>query len=155
MAVQLTHRLLATLTIAIVAVGAASILATYGLMSNSRSIQSYGAVKAVNVGVYWNSGCTNVTSTVNWGMLSPGDLKNVTLYVKNDGNVAVMLSLAAQNWNPSNASNYMGLSWNREGQIVNSGAVTTAILTLSVSSSISGITSFSFDIIITGVEQLT
>jgi type IV secretory pathway VirB10-like protein len=73
--------------------------------------------------------------------------------MKNEGNVAVKLSLIAQNWNPTNAPNYMGLSWNREGLIVNSGTVITATLTLSVSSSISGITSFSFDIVITGTEQ--
>ena len=153
MAVQLTHKLLATLALAAVGVGAATVMVSLGVLSNSTSIQSYGAVKAVNVGVYWNSGCTNVTSTINWGILSPGNSKDVTLYVKNYGNVAVKLSLVAQNWNPTNAADYMGLSWNREGQTVNSGSVVAATLTLSVSSSIGGITNFSFDIVITGTEQ--
>jgi len=153
MAVQITQRLFATITLVILAVGAVAAIMAFGALSNNRSIQSYGTVKAVNVGVYWNSGCTNVTSTVNWGMLSPGTLKNVTLYVKNEGNVAVTLSLAAQNWSPVNAPNYMALSWNRGGQTLTSGSIVSATLTLSVSSSISGITSFSFDIIITGVEQ--
>lgn len=153
MAVQITQRLFATITLVILAVGAVAAILAFGALSNNRSIQSYGTVKAVNVGVYWNSGCTNVTSSVNWGMLSPGTLKNVTLYVKNEGNVAVTLSLVAQNWSPVNAPNYMALSWNRGGQTLTSGSVVSATLTLSVSSSITGITSFSFDIIITGVEQ--
>jgi len=153
MAVQLTRRFLATAIIAVAIVGAAATITAFGVLSNNRSIQSYGIVEAVNVGVYWNSGCTNVTSTVSWGILSPGNSKNITLYVKNEGSVSVKLSLVAQNWNPTNAPNYMGLSWNCEGQIVNSGSVITATLTLSVSSGISEITNFSFDIVITGVEQ--
>ena len=153
MTVRLTRRLVTTTAFAVLAVGTVAAFVAFGVVSNSRSIQSFGSVKAVNVGVYWDSGCTNVTSTVNWGMLSPGDSKNVTLYVRNDGNVAVKLSLTVQNWNPSNASNYMGLAWNREGQILGSGSVVAATLTLSVSSGISGITNFSFDIVITSVEQ--
>lgn len=153
MTVQVTHRLFAILAVAVIAVGAAVVFATYGLLSNSRTIQSYGAVKAVNVDVYWDSGCTNVTSAVYWGVLSPGSSKNVTLYVKNGGNVAVNLSLAAQDWSPTDAPDYMDLSWDREGQMVDSGSVVSATLTLSVSSSISGITDFSFDIVVTGVEQ--
>ena len=153
MAVQLTQRFFATITLAILAVGAAAAIMAFGTLSNNRSIQSHGTVKAINVGVYWNSDCTNVTSSVNWGMLSPGTTKNVIIYVKNEGNVAVKLSLTTQNWSPSYAPNYIGLSWNREEQIVNSGSVVAATLTLSVSSSISGITNFSFDIIITGVEE--
>jgi hypothetical protein len=153
MAVQLTNRLLATVIIAVAIVGIVVTVMAFGALSSNRSIQSFGTVKAVNVGVYWNSACSNVTSTVNWGMLSPGASKNVTIYVKNEGNVAVKLSLVAQNWSPTNAPNYMALSWNREGQIVSSGSVVPATLTLSVYSSITGITSFSFDIVISGLEQ--
>jgi hypothetical protein len=153
MATQITKRLLAMLILAIVGVAAAAATIAFGVLSNNRSIQSYGTVKAVNVGVYWNSGCTNVTSSINWGMLSPGSSKNVTVYVKNEGNVALRLSLATQNWNPINASTYIGLSWNREAQTVSPGSVLAATLDLSVSSSIMGITNFSLDIIITGSEQ--
>lgn len=153
MAVQLTRRLLATAMIAVAIVGAVTTITAFAVMSNNRSIQSSGTVKAVNVGVYWDSACTNVTSSINWGMLSPGGSTSFTIYVKNEGNVAMKLSLVAQNWNPTNAPSYMTLSWNREGQTVNSGSVLSATLTLSVSSSISGITSFSLNIIITGTEQ--
>jgi len=153
MSLQHTYRLLATLTLVAVFVGTLAVILVFGVLSNSKSVQSFGTVKAVNVGVYWDSGCTNATSTVNWGMLSPGGSKNVTLYVRNGGNVAVRLSLAAQAWNPANASNYISLVWNREGQIVNAGSVVEAALTLSVSSIISGITDFSFNIVIAGTES--
>jgi hypothetical protein len=153
LAVQFGHRFLATVTLIVVALGAVAALSAYGVLSNSKSLQSYGSVKAVNVGVYWNSGCTNSTSTVDWGMLSPGTSKNVALYVRNEGNTAVRLSLMTQNWNPANAPSYMGLSWNREAQTVSLGSVVSATLTLSVFSNITGITNFSFDIVIVGTEQ--
>lgn len=153
MAVQITPRILATAMIAVAIVGAAATLTALGVLTSNKTIQSSGTVKAVNVGVYWNSGCTNVTSSINWGMLSPGGSKNYTLYVKNEGTVALKLSLSTQNWNPASASTYMTLSWNREAQVLTAGLVTSATLTLSVSSSTSGITSFSMDIVIVGTEQ--
>jgi hypothetical protein len=153
MTLQPAHKLLATLALAVTVLAATATISTLAAISNSKSIQNYGTVKAVNVGVYWDSACTNATSTVNWGMLSPGASSNVTLYVRNEGNIAVKLSLTTQNWNPVNTSNYMGLTWNRQGQTVNAGSVTQAALTLSVYSNVTGITSFSFDIIIAGIEQ--
>ena len=153
MAVQFGHRFLATIALAVVVLGVIAALSAYGVLSNSKSLQSYGSVKAVNVGVYWDNGCTNITSTVDWGMLSPGTSKNVTLYVRNEGNTAVKLSLTTQNWNPLSASNYMRLSWSREAQTVNLGSVLNATLTFSVFSNVTGITNFSFDIVIAGTEQ--
>jgi len=153
MTLQPARKLLAALALAVTVLGATATISTLAAMSNSKSIQNYGTVKAVNVGVYWDSGCTNATSTVNWGMLSPGASGNVMLYVRNEGNIAVKLSLTTQNWNPANAPSYMALAWNRQGQTVNAGSSTQATLTLSVFSNITGITNFSFDIVIAGVEQ--
>jgi hypothetical protein len=73
----------------------------------------------------------------------------VTVYVRNEGNVAATLSRATQNWNPATASSYMTLSWNYAGQTLNVNQVFQTRLTLAVSSTISGITNFSFDITIT------
>jgi len=58
--------------------------------------------------------------------------------------------MTTQNWNPSAASSYMTLTWNRQGQQINPGQVYQLAIMLSVSSSITGITTFSFGIIITG-----
>jgi hypothetical protein len=153
LAVQLSHQVLAAVALAVVVLGVAAAATTFGVLSSGKTVQSYGAVKAINVGVYWDSGYTNVTSSVNWGSLSPGTSKNVTLYVRNEGNTVVRLSMTSQNWSPANASSYMGLAWNREGQTVTVGSVLMANLSLSVSSSVAGITNFSFDIFIVGTEQ--
>jgi hypothetical protein len=56
----------------------------------------------------------------------------------------------ATNWNPLNASDYISLSWDYGGQLVNTGELIPVIFTLSISDSVEGITSFSFDITIVG-----
>jgi hypothetical protein len=84
--------------------------------------------------------------------LDPGNTATATIYVKNEGNVAVTLTISAGNWNPVAASNYLTLTWNRDGYRLAVGSAIQAVLSLNVSSSISGITNFSFDITITATQ---
>jgi len=118
------------------------------LVQTSRTISSAGSVKGIGVGIYWNSACTNPTSSIDWGLLDPDSSKTVTVYVRNEGNYAATLSKASQNWNPSAASSYMTLNWNYAGQTLSVNQVLQIRLTLVVSPTISEITSFSFDITI-------
>jgi len=129
---------------------AASIFGTIlSLTQTDRTIPNTGSVKGIGVGIYWNSACTNKTSSINWELMEPGSNKTVTVYVRNEGNVAATLSKATQNWNPSTASSYITLNWNYNGQTLSVNQVIPIQLTLLVSPNISGITSFSFDLTIT------
>jgi len=119
-----------------------------GFTQSSVRIVGRGTVKAVGVGVFWDSNCTNSVSFIDWGMVEPGSMNNVTVYVRNEGNVAANISLTTENWNPSNASDYLALNWNYDGRQLNPLEVAQVMLTLTVSSSVQGIESFSFDIII-------
>jgi hypothetical protein len=127
-------------------------MSALGALMVSRTISNSGNVRAVGVGVYSDSGCTVALSSINWGALDPGGSTASTVYVKNEGNVAVTLSMTVGNWNPTSASSYLTLTWNRQSYVLTAGVVVQATLTLAVSSSISGITSFSFDITITGTQ---
>ena len=115
----------------------------------SKALSNSGSVKGVGVGVYWNQACTNATSSINWGNLDPGSNVNRTIYIRNEGNTAATLSMTTSNWNPATASSYMTLNWNYGGQTLSVNQVVQVKLTLSVPSSVTGITSFSFDITIT------
>jgi hypothetical protein len=117
--------------------------------TNSRIISNAGSVKGIGVGIYWDSACTNRTSSINWASLDPGSNKTVTLYIRNEGNAVATLSKAAQNWNPSNVSGYMTLNWNYAGQTLSVNQVLQVKLTLTVSSTVSGITNFTFEITVT------
>ena len=122
------------------------------LLSSYQTVPNAGDVKAVGVGVYWDSDCTDNVTSIDWGFLEPGATADVTVYIENEGNVPVVLGMTTDNWDPTSASDYMTLSWNRESHVLNPGSV-QAILTLSVSSEIDGVTNFSFDITITGTEN--
>jgi hypothetical protein len=117
-------------------------------LQSNRTFSNSGSVKAIGVGVYWDQACSNPVSSISWGTIDPGSSVNKTIYIKNTGNNAATLNLATSNWSPSNASSYMTLSWDYNGLPVNANAVIQVKLTLSVSSGVSGITNFSFDITI-------
>jgi hypothetical protein len=138
--------------IAIAATGLFMTLLTTGLLMSSQSLQSSGTVTAVNVGVYSDSGCTQNCTSINWGSIAPGNSTTRTIYVKNTGTIPMTLSMTTGSWVPSNANTYISLSWNREGTVLTANQSISATLTLSASSSAGNITSFSFNIIITGTE---
>ena len=115
----------------------------------SKTLSNSGSVKAIGVGIYQYQNCTSPVSSINWGVLNLGSNKNVTVYIRNEGNSVASLTLNTTNWNPSTASNYMTLTWNYSGQSLSVNQVIPVKFTLSVSSSISGITNFSFDTTIT------
>jgi len=140
------------LTILLVSVSLALVgaVAVTGILTTSRTVGSSGTVKAINVEVYWDLGCTQVVDQIDWGILEPGDTPTKTVYVKNTGNAALTLSMTYSGWDPTEAGSYITLSWDKEGATVDSDGVTGAVLTLSVSDSISGITMFSFNITIEG-----
>jgi hypothetical protein len=60
------------------------------------------------------------------------------------------LSISTSNWSPSTASNYITLNWNYNGQTVNPNEYVSVTFTLTVSNSIAGVSSFSFDISLVG-----
>ena len=120
------------------------------LLTTQTTVPGTGSIKGVGVGVYWDLQCTNQTSALNFGLLEPGSSKNFTLYLKNKGNTLLTLNMTSEEWNPTNATEYLTLTWNREGQQLNAGEVTDFIIMLSVSSNVTGIDSFSMDIIISG-----
>jgi len=123
-----------------------------GTLLGQVTLPNLGTVKAIGVGVYWDSGCSNSVTSVNWGTVEPGSTNDVTVYIKNEGNTAATLSSTTENWDPSIASTYMSLTWDYGGQVIDVGEVVQVTLSLTVSDTIEGVTSFSFDIVIIGSD---
>ena len=135
----------------------ALVTSAVGSLVATRTVSNTGNITvvtppSVQLGVYSDSGCTSALSSVSWGTLNAGGTATATIYLKNEGNVPVTLSISASNWNPSSASSYFTLTWNRAGYVLAVGASVQAVLSLTVSSSITGITTFSFDITITATQ---
>ena len=138
------------LTVAAVVVMLLVTLLASGALISSKTVASTGIITITNIGVYSDSACTQSMASINWGTISPGNSVTRTIYVKNLGTTEVTLSMSRENWVPANANGQITLTWDREDATIASNAVATAILTLRVSSSVSGITSFSVDIVIAG-----
>jgi len=117
-------------------------------LQSNETISNVGAVKAIGVGVYWDQTCTNTVTSIDWGTIEPGSTLNKTCYIRNESNSASTLALQTSNWNPSNAEDYISLSWDYGGQSMDPDEVVQVTFTLSVSSIIQNITNFSFDIIV-------
>ena len=140
-------------------IGAILVIALMGLMVSAlgalvvtRTISSSGSITAIGVGVYSTSACTTALSSVPWGTVNAGSVTTYTIYVKNTGNAPETLNMTTSAWSPSSASSYITMIWNQTGNALAVGGVAAALLTLTVSSSISGITSFTFNITISGTH---
>src|SRR3990172_4584763 len=88
---------------------------------------------STSFGTYWDQACTNQTSSITWGNLSPGATKKMVLYIRNEGNTPITLYKATTNWNPINAANFITLDWDYGNQSLSVGSITKITLTLSVS----------------------
>ena len=130
----------------------AAVIATYAALISSRTFSNTTGVSAVGVGVFWDIGCTNATTSINWGMLNPGAVATEMIYVRNNGTVPVTLTMTVGNWNPPAASGNFTMTWDHESANLAAGSVTSATLTLTVSSGAVGIASVTFDITITGTH---
>jgi len=140
----------ATLTLVTYVLALSLVGQVLSAVQTSRTVSNAGTVKTIGVGVYWDDGCANPLSSVDWGVLEPGSSENVSCYIRNEGSSVSTLSMYTSNWSPSNASGYLSLSWDYGGQSIDVDEVVQVTFTLSVDASIEGITSFSFDITIVG-----
>jgi hypothetical protein len=138
--------------IAIAATGLLLTLITAGVLTSSQSVTSTGTITSINVGVYSDSGCTQNCTSINWGTLAPGNSTTQTVYIKNTGTASATLSMTATNWVPSNANTYLALTWNRAGYVLAAGSSVSATFTLTASASAGNLTTFSFNIVITGTQ---
>ena len=124
--------------------------AVTGLLTESRTIPSAGIIKGINVEVYWDAGCTQNVTSIDWGVPEASEVVYKTIYVKNSGNAPLTLNMTVSGWTPSAAENYLTVSWDSEGASVAAGAVVQAVLSLDVSGSITGFSAFSFDMVFEG-----
>jgi hypothetical protein len=120
------------------------------VMQSQWRMSSVAALKTVGVAVYEDADLTVPALSIDWGMLEPSESKDHVLYIVNLGNVPVVLSLTTDNWQPTTAASFITLTWAYNNAPVSPSSSVKVTLTLSVNPAISGISAFSFDIIIIG-----
>jgi len=112
------------------------------------------AVESNGVGVYWYSNCSEPRSSIDWGPLTPGSVKSVVVYIRNEVKEPLFLIIETMNWIPLEAYYYITLRCDHNKRRIDSNETLQIELRLSVSHDIKGISRFSFDILATGSENL-
>jgi len=109
------------------------------------AVPDASAVEVIgSIGVYWDKYCTKPVYSIDWGNLSLGQEKSVTVYVRNEGNETAFLTEAALGWNPTYASQYLDFSWDIQRRKIEAGGVINVTQTLYASIYTKGVSSFSF-----------
>jgi hypothetical protein len=142
--------LVIAITVAFAAAGLLVTLIASGALVTSKTIKTSGILASANLAVYSDSACTQSLNSIAWGTISPGSSTSKTLYIKNLGSSQVTLTMSVTNWNPSTANGPVAVSWNRQGTTLTANQVLSATLTITVSSSASGFSTFGVDVVITG-----
>ncbi len=126
----------------------------YAVLTYKEEIGGTGKVKidVVGIEVYGDSDLTTKVSSIDYGTLYPGGTSSKTLYIKSVSTVPITLTLGTGDWSPKITEEYMTFSWNYSNGVLYSDSVVVVELLLEVSPLISGVTDFSFTIIITAVE---
>jgi len=117
-------------------------------------IQNASAISTTTqIGVYWNQDCTSTVTSISWGMLSPGENKSITLYVRNEDNTNITLTISTINWNPEEARQFLTFSCTPNNATIEPQKTAKITLTLEVKQNITNIKEFSFDITFEGKNQ--
>lgn len=141
--------------LAAVAIAITGILVTLGAiaaLSDSQTVPVNGTVTAVDVEAYTDSACAIPCTILNVGTVAPGSTVTQIVYIKNAGTVPMTLTMIASNWNPTNADDYLTITWNRQNTVLAAGQSTPATLTLTATADTGSLTTFSCSITITGTQ---
>jgi hypothetical protein len=141
-----------TIILASVAIAVALLIGgVLATIISSRSIPSSGTISGINLQLYESDGSTPLTS-VPWGTVTNGTSPTFNFFVNNTGTSAMMMNMTTNSWsaNPSNSTDAVMLTWNREGSTVPAGSGLSATLTLAVQSGFTVGCTFTMNIVING-----
>jgi len=118
------------------------------IISHNRRVPSIGTVTAVGVDVFWDAGCTQNVTLIDWGGIDPGETVEKLLYIRNISTGSANLTLFAGDWSPNATADYVTLTWDYNGSLLSVGEVRPTVFMLTVAGDVVGITNFSFNITI-------
>ncbi len=120
------------------------VASVYGVVT-SLTIPANGQISMVKA--YWDSSAITEVQEFAFGNILPDSTTTKTFWLKNFGGGPVNMTILTSNWTPSNAANYMQVTWNRQFETISSGMTLECAITLTVFANVtqSGISSFSFN----------
>jgi hypothetical protein len=96
--------------------------------------------------VYADPACTILATSLNWGNCSPGSVHHNILYMFNDQDLNVSLSMNTTSWSPAIAQIYITESWNyTDGTMMLPHSIEAVDIVLNISQNIVNVTDFSYN----------
>ena len=164
--------LLLVLVVAIATLLLSSLVAIWLSKIDDVRYPSIGTIRTSGIKAYGDTELKNEATNITWGRLYPGSEPNVTLYLRSISNIQITLDMTTENWTfnsssneivygPANSTEYMTLSWDYNGSILNPGQVIQTVFSLRVENTIEfvefliqkDVQLFSFEISVTAVED--
>jgi len=137
-------------TIVVVAIVAIIAVASTSLVSMMLSHSDYdiylpslGTIKTIHVETYWDPNGENKRETLSWNEIKIEKLSwdetktepvNTTVYVKSLSNFRVTLTMFPTDWDPTEISDYLTISWDYNGTVLDPDEIIPVTMTLSASS---------------------
>ena len=136
----------------VAAISLAIVVMTTAALQSQPKIPATGKIRTVDIAVFSDPTCFVQLTSIDWGLISPGETKNLTIYVKSLSTVDAVLFLGSEDWVPSHSASFIQLSWNRAGTAIKAGEVVSALVSLRVDPAIQNVASFSFIMVFTATE---
>lgn len=128
----------------------------YAVVQYQASIQNVGTISTYGLSVYQEPELINEVTEINWGILDPGETKTTTVYLLSTSNNDVTLSMYTSSWEPPSARDFLIAGWSvQEGTELAPGASIPVTFTIESLPDITGITDFSYDIVINAFSVQT
>ena len=112
-----------------------------------------GTIVYHGIGVYTDEGNTEPLTSILWGSIHPGSTVKQTLYVHNESpdlnDIAIVMNVTS--WDPTEASNYLTVTSNYNGDLIAWNMSIPLELTLNVSYLITNIEAFSFTVSLSAI----
>ena len=131
----LRKTILLMVIVALVSIACTSLISIMLLTTDNVYLPSLGTIKTINVETYWDENLETKRETLDWGEIETGMSSNLTLYIKSTSNFIVTVNLTVTDWDPQNISDYISITWDYNGTLLNPGDVIPVTLTLTAPSS--------------------
>jgi len=115
-------------------------------------IQNISRIVVYNVEVYKDQNCTQYLELIDWGNITINSSYNRTAYIRNSGNLPLLLTMNTSDYNPPEVQLVFNLTWNLEEEIIYPLEVKECTFTLTTGPEHYYIYDFTFYINIYGLE---
>jgi hypothetical protein len=110
--------LLLMVIVAVVSIALTSLISVLLSTYADHYLPSLAVIKTIEVEVYWDQGAQNKADMIDWGEIQTGKSLDTTFYLKSVSNFDVTVDLVLTDWSPPEISEYISITWDYDGSIL-------------------------------------